>query len=80
MSSNLTWKAHISKKCINANKTLRFVKRNVNISDTQVKAQAYISLVRQQQEYCVTIWDPHQKDLKHKIEMVQHRAARYAMG
>ena len=28
-------------------------------------------------EYCSSIWDPHQQTLIHKLEMIQHRAARF---
>ena len=28
-------------------------------------------------EYCSSVWNPHQKDLIHMVEMIQRRAARY---
>ena len=28
-------------------------------------------------EYCCTIWNPNTKELKHRVEMVQRRAARF---
>ena len=60
-----------------ANRTLGFVRRNLRGATHTAKAQAYISLVRPQLEYCSTIWSPHQQNLVHDLEMVQHRAARF---
>ena len=34
-------------------------------------------MVRPLLEYCSTVWSPHTKEYIQKIEMVQHRAARY---
>ena len=39
-----------------------------------------ISLVRPNLEYCSTIWNPYHKDQIYKLEMVQRRAARYAIN
>ena len=36
-----------------------------------------MSLVRPHVEYASSVWDPYQKDLINKIEMVQRRAARF---
>lgn len=43
----------------------------------ETKSNAYISLVRSNLEYCCTVWNPHHKNLAHKVEMVQRRAARF---
>ena len=48
-----------------------------NIRDTKIKEKVYQSLVRPTLEYACTTWDPYLKDDKHRIEMVQRRAARY---
>lgn len=58
--------------------TLGFLRRNLQISSSQIKSTAYKALVRPQLEYCPTIWDPHTRKNINKIEMVQRRAARYA--
>ena len=36
-----------------------------------------LSMVRPNLEYCSSVWNPPQKDLIHKVEMIQRRAARY---
>ena len=59
--------------CGKANKTLGFLRRNLNIGSTSAKEHAYKLLV----EYACSVWDPHLKSDINKIEMVQRRAARY---
>jgi len=34
-------------------------------------------MVRSNLDYCSSIWSPYQKDMIHKVEMVQRRAARF---
>ena len=50
------------------------------MSDQNIKAAAYKTLVRPHVEYCSSVWDPHTKDLKNKLEMVQRRAARWVFS
>jgi hypothetical protein len=56
-------------------KSLGFLKRNLKTSNTNIKSQAYISLVRPKLEYACSVCDPTLRN--NKIEMVQRRAARY---
>jgi len=56
---------------------LGFLKRNLRNTRCETKTIAYISLVRSNLEYCCTVWNPHRKNLVHKVEMVQRRAARF---
>jgi len=71
----------VEKPCNNisqkANKTIGFLKRNLNISNGKIKEKAYISLVRPTVEYASPVWDPYLQKDKYKIEMVQRRAARF---
>ena len=77
ITSDMRWSNHISNICGKANKTLGFLRRNVNINSTSVKESAYKSLVRPLVEYASSVWDPHlQKDIT-RLEMIQRRAARY---
>ena len=46
IQSDLKWESHINNITTKANKTLGFIRRNINISSTTVKEQAYKSLVR----------------------------------
>ncbi len=57
---------------------LGILKRNLRTSNRDTKAAAYFSLVRSNLEYCASVWNPHNKQAIHKLEMVQRRAARYA--
>ena len=59
------------------NSTLGFLRRNLRVSNEETQSAAYFSMVRPILEYSSTIWNPYTKDYIHKIEMVQHRAARY---
>ena len=77
ITSNLGWSNHISNICGKANKTLSFLRRNLNIGSTSVKQNAYKSLVRPLVEYASTVWDPYIQQDIHRLEMVQRRAARY---
>ena len=70
------WTNHINSICGKANKTLGFLRRNLNIGSTTTKQNAYNSLVRLIVEYASTVWDPYTQDI-HILEMVQCRRARY---
>ena len=76
ISGNLRWNSHINNIANKANSTLAVLKRNVRVSSKTIKETAYKSLVRPQMEYCSPLWDPHNKNLKQKIEDVQGRSAR----
>ena len=60
-----------------ANCTLGFLRRNLPISNTDTKAAAYSALVRPTLEYYASVWSPHTKQSKHKLDMVQKMTARY---
>ena len=77
ITSDLRWKNHINQVCSKANKTLGFLKRNLNIASTTVKRNAYTSLVRPLVEFACMAWDPYHSTQSHRLEMVQRRAARY---
>ena len=77
ITNTLTWNSHIDKISNDANRMLGVVKRNLARCDPPVKRIAYLALVRPKLEYASTVWDPHQSNLIHKLEMVQRRAARY---
>ena len=77
IASDLRWTNHINSICDKANKTLGFLRRNLNIGTTMTKQNAYNSLVRPIVEYASTVWNLYtQKDI-HTLEKVQCRGARY---
>ena len=77
LSTNMSWEPHINNITAKANKILGFLKRNLQVKQEDTKSLAYKALVRSSLEYCSTIWSPHTQKLKHKLENVQRRAARY---
>ena len=77
ITEDLRWDSHINDICAKANRTLGFLRRNINIGSVAIKQQAYYTLVRPLVEYASTVWDPHTKRNTKKLEMVQRRAARY---
>ena len=76
ITSDLKWNAHVQKICQKANRTIGFLKRNLNIANSNIKEKAYTALVRPTVEYVSSVWDPHlQKDI-HNLNMMQRRSAR----
>ena len=77
---DLKWDLHINNIVCKANKILCFLRRNLSHCPTNVKAQAYFTLVRPHLEYASCAWDPHlQQDIS-KLEMVQRQALRFVCG
>ena len=77
IQSKLSWKNHISRITKKSNSMLGFLRRNLRQASEETKAKAYFTMVRSNLDYCCTIWNPHQRDQKAQIEMVQRRAARF---
>src|SRR5664279_1094115 len=78
VSSDLRWNKHIDNVTLKAGRTLNFIRRNCYPCDVDAKSLAYITLVRPLLEYACSAWDPHTARDINSIEMVQHRAARFA--
>jgi hypothetical protein len=78
LSADLKWNNHIHQMTSKANKSLSFIRRNLQINSKSVKDRAYQSLVWPKLEYCCYVWDPYTTENINKIEQVQRRAARYA--
>ena len=76
-NNKLTWDEHISTITSKANRTLGFLRRNLQVKNQQLKSQAYKTLVRPTVEYASTAWDPYTKKNIDQLERVQRRAARY---
>jgi len=77
INNQLSWNNHIDIMCNKANNSIAFLRRNLQISQRHIKANAYTTLVRPQVEYAAVVWDPYTQENQKKIEMVQRRAARY---
>ena len=76
-TSDIRWNDYVNNICNKANRTIGFLKRNLNIGSTTVKQNAYTALVRPLVEYASPVWDPYHQTEIDRIEMVQRRAARY---
>ena len=59
VSSDLRWHRHIDSICIRATSILNLVRRNIYQCSEEVKALAYLSLVRPHLEYAAAAWDPY---------------------
>ena len=77
ISDDLSWTKHINQFTTKGNNTLKFIKRNVQTHNREIKESAYKTYVRPLLVYSASIWDPWQKKYINPIEMVQHRAVRY---
>ena len=54
--------------------------RNLHHCPPHLKMHAYKQIVLPSIEYCSTIWDQNQQTSIHKLEMIQHRAARFVLN
>ncbi len=77
ITSDLKWENHINNITQKANRTIGFLKRNLNIANSNIKEKAYTSLVRPTVEYASAVWDPYLHKDNNKLDMVQCRSARY---
>jgi hypothetical protein len=68
LSADLKWNNHIQQMTSKANKSLSFIRRNLQINSKSVKVRAYQSLVRPKLEYCCSVWDPYITENIYKIE------------
>ena len=77
VSAGLEWKHHVKIVSGKAHRTLNFLQRNMYRCPTEVRKQAYISLIRPTLEYASTCWDPCIKIQITALESVQRKAARF---
>ena len=56
---------------------LNLLRRNLYFPPPSVKAKAYLATVRPILEYGSVCWSPSSAKLAHKVEMVQHNAAKF---
>ena len=54
----MSWNEHIRSIVKRANLSIGFLRRNLQIHQKHIKANAYKTLVQPQIEYASTIWDP----------------------
>ena len=62
---------------LKASRSLNFVRQNCYYCTPEIKAIAFVSLVRPILEYASSAWDPYTVRDVNSLEMVQRRAARF---
>ena len=80
INSKLNWTSHINNITKKAHGTRAFLQRNLYSAPHAVKKNAYKTFVRPSVEFCSTVWSPHTKKLKEKLESVQRKAARFVFN
>ena len=74
---DLNWNQHIQNVTTKANRTLGFVRRNIQTKHKGICQVAYSTIVRPQVEYASPVCRPYTQTNINKIEAVQRRAARW---
>ena len=77
IDNKLDWNKHISTVAARGQSKLAFLNSNLKGCPKKLRDTAYISLIRPALEYSCSVWHPHKKSNKDKIEKVQRRAARF---
>lgn len=77
ISRDISWSSHINRITNDANRTLGYLRRNLNLAPPSVKLLAYETLVRPKLEFACAVWDSPQANLCTILESVQNRAARF---
>ena len=77
VNSRLRWNQHIDQISAAANRMLGFLRCTLFRCPQLLKEKTYKAIVRPKVEYCSSVWDPHQQKYIDKLEMTQHRAARF---
>ena len=70
---------HVNQVCHKANRQLGFLYRNLKGCPKYFREYAYKQIVLPSIQYCSAIWDPYYQNAIHKVEMIQHRAARFIL-
>ena len=73
IDNKLDWNKHISTVAARGQSKLAFLNRNLKGCPKKLRDTAYISLIRPALEYSCSVWHPHKKSNKDKIEKVQRR-------
>ena len=80
LDKTMSWSQNISYIAKKASKTLNFIKRNLSNCSSNVKVSAYLTMVWPQMKYASVIWDPYYNSDRNKLELIQHRVARWVLS
>ena len=75
ISNDLNWSKHCLKTAAKASRTLGMLRRTLSACSADVKALAYLSLVRPQLEYGSEAWNPYTNNDVKRLENIQRQAA-----
>jgi len=76
----LSWQPHVDYVCGKAMKLIGFLNRNLRTCSKELKELSYKQFVLPVLDYASSIWDPYHQNQINKLEMIQHRAARFVMN
>jgi len=77
---HLFWKPRINHVCNKATRLIGFLQRNLRKCSRVLKELSYKQFILSVMEYTAAIWDPYHLTDINKIEMNQHRAARFVLN
>ena len=76
----LSWSTYITNVANKATRVLNFVKHHLSKCSSNVKASAYLLMVRPLMEYACVVWDPHYQSQVSVLEKVQRCAVRWVLS
>ena len=59
LDDHLSWSIHVNNVANKATRILNFLKRHLSECSSNIKASAYLLMVRPLMEYACVVWDPH---------------------
>ena len=76
----LSWQPYVDYACGKAMKLIGLLNRNLRICSKAVKELSYKQFALPVLDYASSIWDPYHQNQITKLEMIQHRAARFVLN
>ena len=61
LSEDVSWVPHINKAVSRPNKTLGFLRRNIDICPQDIKENIYLTFIHPHLKYSSAVWDPYRK-------------------
>lgn len=80
LDNKLSFNQHVDAISNKATRLLNLCRRNLAFCSQEIKTNAYKSLIRPHLEYASPAWNPYTSRNIDKIEAIQRRAARFALG
>ena len=80
LTSDLSWKSHISNISGRANRILNLLRRHLYGCSKEDKSRAFTTLVLPHLDYSSTVWHPYFKQDKQSLEKIQRKGARFVTG